>query len=105
MLHFSEIRFVFRMAKLRKSVGAIAHKKDVLVQTSTGFFRFQGISRKFTQKLYEWEKAKGIRPEASTIALLNTGFNHTIGQNEIPSTSHVESKFTKFCISIQTLIS
>lgn len=29
-----------------------------------------GISRSFTRKLHEWEKSRGIAPEASTSALL-----------------------------------
>lgn len=36
--------------------------------------KFEGISRKFTRKLYEWEKARGIGPEASTFALLHPGY-------------------------------
>lgn len=48
------------------------NKKEVLVHTRSGFHRFEGISRKFTQKLYEWEKAQGIAPEESTFALLTS---------------------------------
>lgn len=47
-------------------------KQEVLVPTSTGLIRFQGISSKFTRKLYEWEKAKGITAESSTFALLDS---------------------------------
>lgn len=47
-------------------------KREVLVPTSTGLFRFQGISSKFTRKLYEWEKAKGITAESSTFTLLDS---------------------------------
>lgn len=36
--------------------------------------KFEGISRKFTRKLYEWEKARGIGPEMSTFALLHPGY-------------------------------
>lgn len=36
--------------------------------------KFEGISRKFTQKLYEWEKSRGIGPESSTFALLHPGY-------------------------------
>lgn len=46
-------------------------KQEVVVPTSTGLYRFQGISSKFTRKLYEWEKAKGITAESSTFALLD----------------------------------
>lgn len=48
--------------------------KEVVVQTSKGVLKFEGISRKFTRKLYEWEKARGIGPEASTFALLHPGY-------------------------------
>lgn len=46
------------------------NKKEVLIKTSTGEFRFEGISQTFTKRLYEWEERRGIRPESSTIALL-----------------------------------
>ncbi|KAJ2947222.1 hypothetical protein O0L34_g16931 [Tuta absoluta] len=48
----------------------VAKPNEILVQTSTGLFKFQGISRSFTRKLHEWEKSRGIAPEASTSALL-----------------------------------
>lgn len=66
--------FYYRLSKLRRSV--MGNKKEVLVHTPSGFYRFEGISRKFTQKLYEWEKAQGIAPEASTFALLKTCYPH-----------------------------
>lgn len=50
------------------------NKKDILIHTPQGFYKFEGISRKFTQKLCEWEKAQGIGPEASTFALLTSHF-------------------------------
>lgn len=59
------------LSKLRSAVvGGL--KKEVLIHTSSGFHRFEGISRKFTQKLYEWEKSRGIAPESSTFALLKS---------------------------------
>ncbi|KRT83961.1 hypothetical protein AMK59_738 [Oryctes borbonicus] len=69
-----------RLTKLRKSVMA-DNKQNILVQTPSGFYRFEGISRKFTQKLYEWEKAQGIAPEASTFALLSNCYVPTINSN------------------------
>lgn len=48
--------------------------KEVTVQTNEGILKFEGISRKFTQKLYEWEKSRGIGPESSTFALLHPGY-------------------------------
>lgn len=50
-------------------------QREICIRTSTGEFRFQGLSRKFTKKLFQWEEQKGIRPEASTIALLDGAFS------------------------------
>ena len=49
-------------------------KKEIYIKTSTGEFRFEGISQTFTKKLYEWEERRGIRPESSTIALLDPNY-------------------------------
>ncbi len=62
-----------RLRNMRKAIkSGRKRKQEVLVPTSTGLFRFQGISSKFTRKLYEWEKAKGITAESSTFALLDS---------------------------------
>lgn len=66
--------FNFRLSKLPKSV-IEENKKEVLIHTSSGFYRFEGISRKFAQKLYEWEKTQGIAPEDSTFALLASSYH------------------------------
>jgi hypothetical protein len=66
--------FQHRLEKMRRAMGSGQREQEVLIQTSTGFFRFQGISEKFTRRLYEWEKARGIGPEASTFALLDPGY-------------------------------
>ncbi|XP_022113421.2 uncharacterized protein LOC110992063 isoform X2 [Pieris rapae] len=58
-----------------------AKPDEVLVQTSTGLFKFHGISRSFTRKLHEWEKSRGIAPEASTSALLQ----EAKARNKVPS--------------------
>uniref|UniRef100_A0A8D8RGU2 Uncharacterized protein n=1 Tax=Cacopsylla melanoneura TaxID=428564 RepID=A0A8D8RGU2_9HEMI len=63
-----------RLEKMRLAIGSRIRMKEVLIPTSTGLLRFPGISRKFTQKLYEWEKAQGIGPEASTFALLDSSY-------------------------------
>ncbi|KAJ6639707.1 hypothetical protein Bhyg_12454 [Pseudolycoriella hygida] len=62
-----------KLEKLSKLKAMVAEPptKEVVVQTSEGVLKFEGISRKFTRKLYEWEKARGIGPEASTFALLH----------------------------------
>ncbi|CAL1296833.1 unnamed protein product [Larinioides sclopetarius] len=62
-----------RLEKLRETVlGASNNKREVLVKTSAGEFRFEGISDAFTKKLYEWETKRGVGMEYSTIALLNS---------------------------------
>ncbi|XP_055951798.1 uncharacterized protein LOC129987861 isoform X2 [Argiope bruennichi] len=62
-----------RLEKLRETVlGTTNSKREVLVKTSAGEFRFEGISDAFTKKLYEWETKKGVGMEYSTIALLNS---------------------------------
>ncbi|XP_016987087.2 uncharacterized protein LOC108050101 isoform X1 [Drosophila rhopaloa] len=58
-----------------KAIVVPDHTKKIEVKTSDGeVMKFEGISRKFTRKLYEWEKARGIGPEASTFALLHPGY-------------------------------
>ncbi|XP_017073575.2 uncharacterized protein LOC108109526 isoform X1 [Drosophila eugracilis] len=58
-----------------KAIVVPDHTKKIEVKTSDGeVMKFEGISRKFTRKLYEWEKSRGIGPEASTFALLHPGY-------------------------------
>ncbi|XP_016961145.1 uncharacterized protein LOC108031888 isoform X2 [Drosophila biarmipes] len=58
-----------------KAIVVPDHTKKIEVKTSDGeVMKFEGISRKFTRKLYEWEKARGIGPESSTFALLHPGY-------------------------------
>lgn len=54
--------------------GGPLRKKEIYIKTSTGEFRFEGISQTFTKRLYEWEERRGIRPESSTIALLDPNY-------------------------------
>ena len=51
-----------------------AENKEICIKTSTGEFRFEGISQTFTKKLYEWEERRGIRPESSTFVLLDPNY-------------------------------
>lgn len=78
--------FFFRLAKLKAIVGDHP-AKEIEVKTSAGVMKFEGISRKFTRKLYEWEKARGIGPEASTFALLHPGYC-PIDVKRIPKETH-----------------
>lgn len=67
-----------------KSIAEPRPAKEVVVQTTKGALKFEGISRKFTQKLYEWEKARGIGPESSTFALLHPGYRPlVVGSGEL----------------------
>ncbi|KAH8312234.1 hypothetical protein KR044_009932, partial [Drosophila immigrans] len=64
-----------KLARLKAIVAPDHTSKNIEVKTSDGeVMKFEGISRKFTRKLYEWEKARGIGPEASTFALLHPGY-------------------------------
>lgn len=76
------------MEKIREAMRQPGHgpQREICIRTSTGEFRFQGLSRKFTKKLFQWEEQKGIRPEASTIALLDGAYHpQGIGQQHVPS--------------------
>ncbi|KAL7019111.1 hypothetical protein ACKWTF_011016 [Chironomus riparius] len=59
-------------------------EEEIVVQTSEGLMKFKGISRSFTRKLYEWEKAKGIEPasDSSTFAFLHPKYKATINEND-----------------------
>lgn len=72
-----------KIEKLSKLKAMVADHpaKEVVVQTSKGVLKFEGISRKFTRKLYEWEKARGIGPESSTFALLHPGYRPLVVGN------------------------
>lgn len=64
-----------RLTKLKEAITLPEKrdtKKEIFIRTSAGEFRFEGISDDFTRKLYEWEAKKGVCPESSTIALLNS---------------------------------
>ncbi|XP_076677718.1 uncharacterized protein LOC143373916 isoform X2 [Andrena cerasifolii] len=50
------------------------NSNEVLIRTSVGSYRFEGISREFTRKLYDWEKHRGISPRSSTFRLLGSAY-------------------------------
>jgi hypothetical protein len=78
--------------------------EEIVVQTSEGLMKFKGISRSFTRKLYEWEKAKGIEPESesSTFALLqNPKFKAII--NPCESIDHDTDKGMKRALSVDSI--
>ncbi|KAF5270972.1 hypothetical protein FQA39_LY08275 [Lamprigera yunnana] len=85
-----------KLAKLRRTVMGDGNKKDVLIHTSSGFYRFEGISRKFTQKLCQWEKARGIGPEASTFALLSSKFQPQITVDFYESNNHQDQSLPQY---------
>ncbi|KAM7305917.1 uncharacterized protein ISCGN_015813 [Ixodes scapularis] len=78
-----------RLQRLRHAlVNAPGARNEVLVRTSAGEFRFEGISDAFTKKLYEWETKKGVVPEFSTIALLDASLRTTSCPGEKLNQSH-----------------
>ena len=91
--------FVFkRLEKIREAMRQPGHgpQREICIRTSTGEFRFQGLSRKFTKKLFQWEEQKGIRPEASTIALLDGAYRPPgLGQQHGPSSSLAQSSLER----------
>lgn len=78
--------------------------KEIVVKTSKGTMKFQGISRKFTRKLYEWEKAKGIAPESSTFALLHPEYSAILVDKKNEQDRHREkSPGLKRCLSVDSV--
>lgn len=80
------------LSKLKALVSTEAPKKEVVVQTTKGVLKFEGISRKFTRKLYEWEKARGIGPESSTFALLHPGYQPVVVESGANVMCEIKSK-------------
>ncbi|KAG1659559.1 hypothetical protein GQR58_022511 [Nymphon striatum] len=71
-------KFQERESRLEKLKGSMLQpqtkdNQDIFIKTAAGEFRFEGISKNFTKKLYEWEEKKGVVPELSTFALLTSG--------------------------------
>lgn len=77
--------------------------KEIVVKTSKGTMKFQGISRKFTRKLYEWEKAKGIAPESSTFALLHPEYKAMLENHEDENKTREKSPGLKRCLSVDSV--
>ena len=65
------------LERIKNTMGMMGGTVDekITVKTAKGEeFKFDGISEKFTRKLFEWEERKNIAPESSTNALLNSNF-------------------------------
>lgn len=77
--------------------------KELVVKTSKGTMTFQGISRKFTRKLYQWEKAKGIAPESSTFALLHPEYKARLESDITREGSREKSPGLKRCLSVDSV--
>lgn len=90
-------------SKLKALVSEPA-SKEIVVKTSKGTMTFPGISRKFTRKLYEWEKAKGIAFESSTFALLHPEFRATLFEKKNEQEgSREKSPGLKRCLSVDSV--
>lgn len=90
------------LSKLKALVTEPANK-EIVVKTSEGTMTFQGISRKFTRKLYEWEKAKGIRPESSTFALLHPEYKAMLESDKVKESTREKSPGLKRCLSVDSV--
>ncbi|XP_015174882.1 PREDICTED: uncharacterized protein LOC107065561 isoform X2 [Polistes dominula] len=62
---------------------------EILIQTSVGSYRFEGISQEFTRKLYDWEKFRGISPRSSTFRLLGPAYAPLAGTMNDSTTTDV----------------
>lgn len=92
------------LSKLKAFVTPEPVNKEIVVQTSKGIMKFEGISRKFTRKLYEWEKARGIGPESSTFALLHPGYQPVnVEQCELKFNKREKSPGMKRCLSVDSI--
>lgn len=89
-------------SKLKALVSEPANK-EIVVKTSKGTMTFQGISRKFTRKLYEWEKAKGIAPESSTFALLHPDYKAMLENVDVNVRAREKSPGLKRCLSVDSV--
>lgn len=90
------------LSKLKALVSEPANK-EIVVKTSEGTMTFQGISRKFTRKLYEWEKAKGIGPESSTFALLHPEYKAMLENDKTKERTREKSPGLKRCLSVDSV--
>ncbi|XP_076161003.1 uncharacterized protein LOC143143535 isoform X2 [Ptiloglossa arizonensis] len=67
----------------RSYIDGAQNANEVLVRTSVGSYRFEGISREFTQKLYDWERYRGISPRSSTFRLLGPAYDPFLRETSI----------------------
>ncbi|XP_043210325.1 uncharacterized protein LOC122375160 isoform X2 [Amphibalanus amphitrite] len=83
-------KYLDREARLERVRDAMRRPKEdkedkVTIKTAEGEFRFEGINKNFTKKLYEWEERRGIPPdsESSTIALLAPNYRpHELAEQD-----------------------
>ncbi|XP_060825372.1 uncharacterized protein LOC132912195 isoform X3 [Bombus pascuorum] len=61
---------------------------EVFVRTSVGSYRFEGISREFTRKLYDWERYRGISPTSSTFRLLGPPYIPSLRRSTIETSTN-----------------
>lgn len=66
-------------------------------------FHYNLSSRKFTRKLYEWEKAKGIAPESSTFALLHPEYKAVLENAKANEGTREKSPGLKRCLSVDSV--
>ena len=87
------------LERIKNTMGMMGGTVDekITVKTAKGEeFKFDGISEKFTRKLFEWEERKNIAPESSTIALLNSNFGSVDLKDENSKQFIVVKRFIVF---------
>lgn len=70
----SNISLQFYLRSYADGTQNLNDTNEVFVRTSVGSYRFEGISREFTRKLYDWEQYRGISPTSSTFRLLGPSY-------------------------------
>lgn len=80
---FKKSKTIEEKSENLSKIKSIPPTEEIVVKTSEGLLKFKGISKSFTMKLYEWEKAKGIAPESesSAFAFLHPKYQELIDEN------------------------
>lgn len=77
-------------------------REEIVVKTSEGLIKFKGISRSFTRKLYEWEKAKGIAPESSAFEFLHPKYQAFV-DNQVNHNDEDNASGMKRALSVDSI--
>lgn len=79
---------IFYLRSYADGTQSLNDSNEVFVRTSVGSYRFEGISREFTRKLYDWERYRGISPTSSTFRLLGPGYIPSLRRSTIETSTN-----------------